>query len=418
MSLTEAAHIAVVDLGTPPASGANGITAKEWESVDVRFHGFRDLDTARGHCISSRFQCVGNVWELRVFPRGGIRSEGGMVGISLAHLDHNEIRVQFSISIEGENRKMHRYYSSQSQATWTRFYSGGRCWNRRDFVSTSRTDIINALVDGTLVIEVRMCAKADGSAPTEPAPPKPFVAENPLPGLIIEKFMDEESSDLMIEVTSTSESATTDTKKTNTSATFHAHQFILQQCASALGDLCKTGEDLTPVRISDLGPEIFRHLLYYAYGGKIDDDELKESAKDIIDAADKFGVVGLKLEAEASYVSSMDVTIDNVMDNLLYADAKNCALMKETVMDFLVKNRKEAWDKLSFVNAPGSLMKDLLAAIDMSSLNDNAGADSNDFASMGVCTLRKMLHEKGLPIDGSREAMLTLLREHSSNSDV
>ncbi|KAL7517171.1 hypothetical protein ACHAWF_000107, partial [Thalassiosira exigua] len=123
------------------------------------------------------------------------------------------------------------------------------------------------------------------------------------------------------------------------------------------------------------------------------DDELKESAKDIIDAADKFGVVGLKLEAEASCVSSMDIAIDNVIDNLLYADAKNCALLKEAVMDFLVENGKEAIENLSFDNVPGSFTKDLLTVVHMGNSNGNAGADSSDFTSMRVCTLRKLLHE-------------------------
>jgi hypothetical protein len=40
--------------------------------------------------------------------------------------------------------------------------------------------------------------------------------------------------------------------------------------------------------------------------------------------------------------------MDNVVDNLLYADAKKCALLKEVVMDFLSENSKEASKKISF----------------------------------------------------------------------
>jgi hypothetical protein len=60
-----------------------------------------------------------------------------------------------------------------------------------------------------------------------------------------------------------------------------------------------------------------------------------------LDAADKYGVVSLKLEAEAAYVESTKITVDNAMDNLLYADAKNCALLKEAVIDFLTDNGRE-----------------------------------------------------------------------------
>jgi hypothetical protein len=48
------------------------------------------------------------------------------------------------------------------------------------------------------------------------------------------------------------------------------------------------------VVITDVKPDIFRHMLYYLYGGKLSDDELKTNAKDIIDASDKYGIVHLK----------------------------------------------------------------------------------------------------------------------------
>ena len=66
------------------------------------------------------------------------------------------------------------------------------------------------------------------------------------------------------------------------------------------------------------------------------------NAKEIVDAADKYEVVGLKLEAEASLVAPTTFTMENVMDNLLYADSNNCALLKEAVMDFLVKNVEQS----------------------------------------------------------------------------
>ena len=58
------------------------------------------------------------------------------------------------------------------------------------------------------------------------------------------------------------------------------------------------------VPINDITPEIFRHLLHYIYGGTVEDKDLDESAKDIIDAADRTGVVSPKMEAEAYYILS------------------------------------------------------------------------------------------------------------------
>ena len=74
--------------------------------------------------------------------------------------------------------------------------------------------------------------------------------------------------------------------------------------------------------------------------------------KDLISATNKYGVVGLKLEAEASYVESTTLSIENVLDNLMYADAMNLALLKESVMDYIVANKNDIIGKISFDNIP------------------------------------------------------------------
>ena len=151
-------------------------------------------------------------------------------------------------------------------------------------------------------------------------------------------------------------------------------------------------------------------MIYYTYGGKLSAADLKNNAKDIINACDKYGVVHLKLEAEAAYVKSTDITMDNFMDNLLYADSKTLALLKEAAMDFILENKVDIMGKVSFSNVPGDMMRDLLAAVargegvgDDSSDDDEEEDESIKYARMRVGTLRNMLLEKGLDMDGSRE---------------
>ena len=50
------------------------------------------------------------------------------------------------------------------------------------------------------------------------------------------------------------------------------HRLILQDGATMLGEMCKSGGKSDAISITDVSPEIFRHLLYYVYGGKIPDD--------------------------------------------------------------------------------------------------------------------------------------------------
>ena len=144
---------------------------------------------------------------------------------------------------------------------------------------------------------------------------------------------------------------------------------------------------------------------------------MKSHAKEIIDAADKYGVVNLKLEAEVCLVVGTTFTIENVMEHLLYAESKNCALLKEATMDYIVKNKAEAIEKLSssFANAPGALITDVLAAVSRGErVVGGSGRDGGDneshFNAMRISELRKRAHEKGLYVDGSREMLIAALK--------
>ena len=71
-----------------------------------------------------------------------------------------------------------------------------------------------------------------------------------------------------------------------------------------LADICGPNvvarQKLTPIEITDISPAVFRHLLQSAYGIIISDEDIKsQTKKEIIDAANRYGVVSLKLEAEA-----------------------------------------------------------------------------------------------------------------------
>ena len=143
---------------------------------------------------------------------------------------------------------------------------------------------------------------------------------------------------------------------------------------------------------------------------------MKANARDIINAADKYGVSNLKLEAEASLVNSTTFTLENVMDHLLYAEAKNCALLKETVLDYMVENKVEVLQKVSFKDAPGTLIGDVFAAVargEKKSGNNAAGNGDDQLCTMRISDLRRKVHEKGLDVDGSREMLIASLKESS-----
>lgn len=93
-------------------------------------------------------------------------------------------------------------------------------------------------------------------------------------------FNNEKSADIVFEV------GDDEMKSSVGLSRYHAHRLILQECAPS--ELCPPPDeenDITNIPITDVHPEWWENC-----------------AKEIIYAADKYGVINLKLEAEAVYM--------------------------------------------------------------------------------------------------------------------
>ena len=392
-----------VDVGTPQRGFQRYVIA------EVCFHGFRDLPAERGECTESpEFICLGHRWRLAIYPGGEEDPDDGMVAVYLRNRSDESIKINNFLSVkDSEGKEVGNDKPGDCNFTPGNFnpngtVDGNDSWGRSDFAKRSK--LVKALVNGTLTIEVRMRKYEQTNTPDA------FIPENPLCNNILKSFMDVESADVVFEVGGEQSTGARKKRAKTTPTKFHAHRFILQKSSSTLAEMCGMGKGSVP--IANIKPDIFRHMLYHLYGGKISDEDLRGNEKDLIDAADKYGVVSLKLEAEAFYVKSTTLAIDNIIDNLLYADSKNCALLKEAAVDFMVENGKDILDKVSFDDLPGSMVKDLLTAMTREKEAENE-SDDDSFNTMRVGTLRRKLYEKGLDVDGSREAMISLLKENS-----
>lgn len=82
------------------------------------------------------------------------------------------------------------------------------------------------------------------------------------------------------------------------------------------------GTSPTPDVFRGVSPDVFRLLLRYIYGQKISDDDIKSHSKELLNAADRFGVVNLKLEVEAYIVEDTAFTMESVRENLLTLNPK------------------------------------------------------------------------------------------------
>lgn len=213
-----------------------------------------------------------------------------------------------------------------------------------------------------------------------------------------------------------------------------AHKLILKSNAPILHSFCteiEGGPSL--VDINDTTPEIFRILLHYVYGGddakalymwhEISADEEKAAQQDenkpnslerinklgmdIIEAANRYGVVGLKLAVEADLVEQYVVNMNNAVEWILFADAMTCPLLQEYATSYFSDMIKDILSSESAEKLKTSprLMSELMIAI---SNNPNDHFDPMD--SMTVSELRTELRRKSLDVDGSKEALISRLK--------
>jgi len=375
---------------------------------NITFDNYEDLPSEKGWCVySSKFSCFGMQWQVTICPGGSTESLDGMVSLGLERCSEGRnLSISFSYGFIKGSDRFHRHMRV--------IFDGPYYWGLNNFCSPSEItgndeDDDGYLVEGSLTIHIGMQLDE-------------FIPKNPASSIMLKLFDDEKSADIVFEICdqqkAESESDGKGAKISTAKILYHAHRLILQHYSPELCALCTSSDGITPIIITDVKPEVFRHLLYYVYGGEISDEEYVDNEKDLINAADKYGITNLKLEAEVWYVDNKQITIDNVIDNLLYADARNCALLKETVMDFIVENKEKVMQQVSFQDVPGEVCKDLLAAVsryyfDFPSIDDDDDETTSTYSNMRIRDLREKLSDKGLDIDGSREALIASLKGHS-----
>jgi len=229
--------------------------------------------------------------------------------------------------------------------------------------------------------------------------------------------MDKESADVVFEVGGRPRESGREKSKTETTE-FYAHRIVLKTAAPLLAELCNSDDSPSRIKLPNESPQIFHHLLSYIYGCNIPDfgSDIAHT-KGIIEAADKFGVTYLKLAAEANYVSSTTIDFDNMMECLHFAVSKNCALLKESVMDFVAKNKDEILEKQTMLDAPGGLVNDILAAMVRGERTKwlFGGYKGCKFNAMGITELRRRAYESGIDVDGSREMLISALKQSEAD---
>jgi hypothetical protein len=390
-------------MGTPPPG-----YQQEWVTHSVYVHGFASLSALPGefeYVYLPEFTLLENhYWCLSIYPGGNKDATKGMVSLYLENRSNKAIEIDFGFSVIDSNGKQVEH-KTDGPRNFTPMGDDNSGWGWPNFAKHS--NLMSSLIYGTLVIEVHMKL----ATPTKLVPP-PFIPENPAAKMTQGLFLNNKSTDIVFEVGG--EEQLKNDAESMILVTFPAHRVIVENCSSIFPDLCESHNNsaISHIQINYVKPDVFHLLLGYIYGLKISDDDMKSHTREIIDAAYKYKVVNLKLEAEAYFVQTTTFTMENVMELLLYAELKKCALLKEAAMDYIVKNKADIIKQLSFTDDSGSLLYDVLVALFRSENEDGTVGDiESQLASMRVSQLRKKAHDMGLGVDGSREMLIADIKE-------
>eukprot|EP00956_Cyclotella_meneghiniana_P032869 scaffold91862_cov51-Cyclotella_meneghiniana.AAC.6 len=298
------------------------------ERVQVHFHNFADLPQQKGTVLRSpTFTCGGHEWYLELFPRGEQRADEGMISVFLCSDLTSKIVVDFDIMMlkkkTGDNHRVNSATKKEFPNPNSKRWGWVNYASRDEILDTSN----NVLNEGTLTFEVLIRPE---NYCRRDATPKPSVADD-----LYRIYQDEDTADVAFTIKSD---------------VFHAHKAILKARVPELAELAEPYDKDNSIPIKDVEPDIFDTMLKNVYGKEISESYWEEHARQILDASEKYGFTQLKSEAETWHVKNIkqNFTVDNVVDELLYAEGKNCPLLKKAAMEFIVEHGEEVIESESY----------------------------------------------------------------------
>ena len=186
--------------------------------------------------------------------------------------------------------------------------------------------------------------------------------------------------------------------------TFNVHSPIIHANAPMLSDFLDQ-QDASAV-IKDIHPEVFHIILKHIYTGVLPEmdkychaymsEKMFDYGMELIDAANRFELIEMKIAVENVLVGERILTRKNVSDYILFAHAQSCPLLKEYAISYFMLHAREILQSEHSKRLRESA--ELLSEIIMLQHSPPNGDCS-------VTELRKGLIALGADIDGSKEVL-------------
>lgn len=352
-----------------------------------KFDDFESLPSGPDDATKSKLvkDYHGNAWRLHIYPGGESEKkyDQKMVAGYLYNKSDHDINAAYTFicrDIAGSVYKEH-IHSTRG------FKSRKSGWGVRNLIK--RRDIFDhankILVDGALIIDVEIQIISE---------PNGFRPENPFVVNMLKLFEDKEHADVTFKLRNNIVSA---------------HKFVLRANAPMLFSLCDKLDVGSPMTIDNTTPEVFNIIMRYIYGRDAPEAKvIKKLGKEIIEAADRYGAVHLKMAVETSLVEQRVIGRDDVVDWLLFADAKTCPLLKDYALAYFSSRLRDMLNHKSSKELDSSpeLMREIMFANSIDQANP-----FHDASKLSVDELRKKLNDQGMDVDGSKEVLASRLQE-------
>ena len=321
----------IVDVGTAPVDIYRPFVKSQ---AEVYFHNIRGLDdTCDSFVESSPFSCVGDQWKLRLYP-GGVNGHQNSTAVGIESCSGFKFRRNVQLSLWGLwlGVKPATHLMTLSEETFDEDSDADemniQIWSFRSIVSQCSSLLVKVEITSDDVL---------------------YHQPNCDSGMLT-LLGDRETADVAFQTED---------------EVLYAHKVILKKYAPSLYDLCETYDDENPMPVNDVDSGVFLPMLSTLYGDFLALDDWNDDLKLLLKAADKYGFTHLKIEVEKWYVHMTDLTVDNVIRELFYADASGHAFAKEAAMEFIKENTAEVLSSGTFAMLHQSerLVKDVIIAM-------------------------------------------------------
>lgn len=340
--------------------------------VHFKFRNFASLPSEADQDALSELEtdCNGNTWCLELSPGGDSRNaEPGWVGVYLHNNNDSEFDAKFNISMKDANGTTVKEDAYDCILTSYDSYGASMFIKRSTILDATQ----NILKDGALCIDVTIQVKDHEDYLYQP--------QSELPNKLLSMLESGEKSDVSFNVGG---------------KVFPAHSQILHANAPVLANYC----DHT---IEDIDPEVFQILLEHIYSGRTPAwKDVVKHGKRIINAANKYELVQLKMAVENALVRERVMTKRSVADFILFADAQSCPLLKEYAISYFSLHYREILQSEHSKNlrASGELLSEILLLM---------GPGNEEAETTNVNELRVELGKRKLDVDGSKNALVLRL---------